>query len=139
MKPIKASATTKAPAKKVWQAWMDMYQWKATSGKGSFKEGFTGHITEKGRKVPFKVKDVKKGEGFTTVWSSFLVKMIFRYEVKQETKGSLITCTVRFGGIFGFIARLFLKNKVRKNLSASLEQFAEQLDMSSQKVQIRGY
>lgn len=137
MKPIEESITTKAPAKKVWQAWTDMYQWKASSGK-SLKEGFTGHIVERGRKVPFKVIDIKKGEGFTTIWSSFLVKMIFRYEVKQQPRGSLITCSVRFGGIFGLIARFFLKKKVRKNLSASLQQFAEQLDMR-EKVQIRGF
>jgi hypothetical protein len=137
MKPIQESALTKAPAKRVWQAWTDMYQWKANA-KGSFKDGFSGNITENGRKVPYKIIDIKKGEGFTTIWKSIFVKMVFRYEVKQQSKGSLITCAVRFGGLFGWIAALFLKSKVRKNLSASLEQFAGQLDLT-QKGQIRGF
>ena len=139
MKPIQESMITKAPAKKVWKAWSDMYQMKTGVGKKGFKEGHKGHVIEKGRKVPFVIVDVKKGEGFTTVWRSFLVRMKFRYEVKQQAKGSLITCSVRFGGLFGWVARFFLRNKVRKNLAKSLEQFANQLDMSQKKVQIRTF
>jgi hypothetical protein len=136
MKPIEESIITKAPAKNVWKAWIDLYQMK-TGGK--FKDGFSGHIIERGRKVPFKITDVIKGEGFTTIWSSFLVKMIFKYQVKQQAKGSLITCEVKFGGPFGWIAKIFLKGKVRTNLANSLEQFANQLDMSQKKVQIRTF
>ena len=138
MKPLEESVVTKAPAKKVWKAWSEMYQTKSM-GKNAFKEGHKGHIVERGRKVPFKIVDIKKGEGFTTIWRSFLVKMIFRYEVKQQSKGSLITCTVRFGGLLGWIARLFLKKKVKKNLAASLKQFAEQLNMSQRKVSMRAF
>ena len=110
-----------------------------SGSKNGFKEGVTGHVIERGRKVPYKIIDIKKGEEFTTVWKSIFVKMVFRYEVKQQSKGSLITAGVNFGGIFGWIARLFLRSKMRKNLAASLEQFASQLDMSQKKVTIRGY
>ena len=138
MKPLQESIITKAPAKKVWKAWVDMYQTKS-GGKATFKEGYKGHVIERGRKVPYKLIDIKKGEGFTTVWRSFFVKMIFRYEVKQQAKGSLITTKVKFGGLFGWIARFFLRSKMRKNLAKSLEQFASQLDMSQQKVQMRKF
>ena len=138
MKPIEESIVTKAPAKTVWKAWVDMYQMKS-GNINAFKEGFKGHVIEKGRKVPFQLVDIKKGEEFTTIWKSFFVKMIFRYEVRQQSKGSLITTSVRFGGMFGWVARFFLRSKMRKNLANSLEQFASQLDMSQRKVQIRSF
>lgn len=138
MKAIQESIVTKAPAKKVWKAWVDMYQTKSV-GKASFKEGFKGHVVERGKKVPYKLVNIVKGEGFTTVWRSPFVKMIFRYEVKQQAKGSLITASVKFGGLFGWVAKIFLKSKMRKNLAKSLEQFASQLDMTQTKVQIRKF
>lgn len=136
MKPIEESIVTKAPAKKVWQAWVDMYQTKSV-GKANFKEGFKGHVIERGRKVPYKLINIVKGESFSTVWSSLFVKMIFRYEVKQQAKGSLISASVKFGGLFGWVAKFFLRSKMRKNLSKSLEQFASQLDMTQKKTQIK--
>lgn len=138
MKAIEESIVTKAPAKKVWQAWVDMYQMKS-GGKALFKEGYNGYVKEKGKKVAFKLVDITKGESFSTIWKSFFVKMVFRYEVKQQAKGSLITTSVKFGGMFGWIARIFLKTKMKKNLASSLEQFASQLNMSQQKVQIRNF
>lgn len=128
---LEESVETKAPAKKVWQAWSDMYHWKAAGGKRSFYKGKTGYsLGRGGKKVPFEVTDVKKGEEFTTVWKSFLVKMVFRYELKKLPKGALIKCSVRFGGLFGWIAQFFLRKKIRKNLKDSLNQFADQLNMS---------
>lgn len=138
MKPIEESIVTKAPAKVVWKAWVDMYQMKS-GNKNAFRDGFSGHVIEKGRKVPFKMIEIKKGESFSTVWKSLFVKMIFRYEVKQQSKGSLITTSVSFGGLFGWVARFFLRSKMRKNLAHSLEQFASQLDMTQRKVPIRGF
>lgn len=138
MKPIQESITTKAPAKIVWKAWVDMYQAK-TGGKPIFKEGYKGFIVEGGRKVSFVLKDIIKGQSFTTVWKSPFVRTKFSYEVKQISKGSLITTTVRFGGLFGWISRLFLKSKIKKNLSKSLEQFASQLDMSQQATKMRKF
>ena len=52
MKPIEESIITKAPAKIVWKSWVDMYQMKS-GNKNGFREGYTGHIIEKGRKVPY--------------------------------------------------------------------------------------
>jgi hypothetical protein len=138
MKPIEESMVTKAPAKRVWKAWVDMYVARS-GGKAIFKDGYKGYVIEQGRKVPFQLVDIVKGEGFTTIWKSFFVKMIFRYEVKQQAKGSLITASVKFGGSFGWVARFFLKSKMRKNLSKSLEQFVSQSDMTQPKIQIRGF
>ena len=109
MKPLQESIITKAPAKKVWKAWVDMYQTKS-GGKANFKEGYKGYGIERGKKVFYKLVDIKKGEGFTTIWKSFFVKMIFRYEVKQQPKGSLITTTVKFGGLCGWVAKFFLRS-----------------------------
>ena len=65
---LEESITTKAPVKKVWQAWSDMYHWNQ-----GMKTGKKGYVMKKaGQKVPFYVTDVKKGEEFTTIWKSFL-------------------------------------------------------------------
>jgi hypothetical protein len=140
MKSIEESVETKAPTKRVWKAWSDMYHWKAAGGSKSFQKGFKGYSLQRGgKKVPFRVTNVKKGEAFTTVWKSFLVKMIFRYELKRMPKGSLITCRVKFGGFLGWAARFFLVSKVRKNLSESLNQFAEQLDLSQRQGRMKSF
>lgn len=134
MKPIKVEVFSKAPAKRVYQAWSEMYQ--AKTG-GNFKEGYKGNITEMGKKMPFEIKQVKKNDSFTIVWRSFLVRIIFTYAVKQEHKGSTISCKVRFGGPFGWVGRIFLKNKMRKNLEDMLSSFAEQMNMMQKGQKIR--
>lgn len=136
MKPIKVEVFTKAQAKRVYQAWSDMYQSKTG---GNFKEGYKGYITEMGKKMPFEIKKVDKNEGFTIVWSSFFVKIIFHYAVKQEDKGSTISCQVKFGGLFGWVGSLFLKKKMKKNLTEMLTAFAEQMNMFQKGSHIRTF
>ncbi len=134
MKPIKVEVFTKAPAKRVYQAWSDMYQSKTG---GNFKEGYKGNIMEMGKKMPFEVRKVKKNESFTIVWRSFLAKIIFTYMVEKAHKGSTISCAIRFGGPFGWVGRIFLKNKMKKNLRQMLFSFAEQMDMMQKGQKIR--
>ncbi|MFA5250034.1 MAG: hypothetical protein WC371_01325 [Parachlamydiales bacterium] len=136
MQPIKVEVFTKAPAKRVYQAWVEMYQAKTS---GNFKEGYKGYITEMGRKMPFEIKEVKKNEGFTIIWSSFVVRIIFKYAVEQAEKGSKISCRVRFGGLFGFAVRLFLKKKMIKNLTEMLSSFADQLSLVQKGARIRSF
>ena len=126
MQPVKVEVFTKAPAKKVYQAWSEMYQ---TKTGGNFKEGYKGFISEMGKKMPFEIKKVQKGEGFTIVWRSFLVRIVFCYAVKQADKGSNISCKVRFGGPFGWVGSVFLRKKMRKNLTEMLFSFADQMNM----------
>lgn len=123
MKNIEETVVTKAAPKRVWQAWSEMYHWKQA-------KGMKGHMTGYGgKKVEFKIIDVKKNEQFTTEWKSLLVKMRFMYRISPvNNKGSKITCRVKFGGVFGWLTRLFLKKKIKNNLSKSLNQFAEQLN-----------
>ncbi|KPK32953.1 MAG: hypothetical protein AMS24_02665 [Chlamydiae bacterium SM23_39] len=123
MENIEEKVVTKAAPKRVWQAWSDMYHWKQAKGTKGYMSGYAG------KKVAFKIINVKKNEEFTTEWKSFLVKMKFIYQVKPiNNKGSTISCRVRFGGMFGWLTRLFLKKKIKNNLSKSLNQFAEQLN-----------
>lgn len=129
---LEESVITKAPAKKVWQAWSDMYRWN--QGMKSGKKGYV--MKQTGHKVPFYIVDVKKGEEFTTIWKSFLVKMYFRYMVSPKSKGSLIRCRVKFGGAMGWAAQFFLRSKVKKNLSETLYRFAEQLDLGEKKKKV---
>jgi hypothetical protein len=135
---IYESVETLAPSKKVWKAWAEMYHWKSAT-KNS--KGFSGStFNESGKKVPFKVVKIEKGKEFTTIFRSFLVTMKFKYELKGlEKKGSLIKCSVKFGGLLGWIAKFFLRKKIKKNLSESLGQFAEQMDMMQNRGKIRSF
>lgn len=129
MATLEESVITSAAPKKVWRAWSEMYHWKTLkSKKNGVKEGFI--IEKNGKRVPFKIIDIKKFEHFTTIWKSLFVKMKFKYEVKSRTKGSIISCKVYFAGIFGWATSIFLKKKIKKDLVKSLSTFADQLDMS---------
>ena len=91
MAKLTVSVITKASSKKVWEAWLNMHQSASSKGKKNFKEGYSDQLIENGKKISYKIIDVKKGEGFTTVWNSPFIKMHFRYEVQQEKKQGLIT------------------------------------------------
>ena len=132
---VEESIITKASPKKVWQAWSEIYHWK----KG-IKSGGKGYVMKRGgQKVPFYITNVKKGESFTTIWKSFLVKMYFHYKVLPRSKGAVIKCRVNFGGILGWASQIFLRSKVKKNLSETLNQFANQLDLGQKQKKMRRF
>jgi hypothetical protein len=124
---IEESIETKTAAKRIWQAFVETYKRKGQTG---FKEGSKGYVSSQGKSLPFEIIDIKKGESFTTLWKSLLVKFYFIYSVEELDKGSRITCHVKVKGPLGFLVAPFLKKKMRKNVRQFLEEFAFQLEQS---------
>lgn len=127
MSYIEESIETRASSKRIWQAFSEAYKRKGQTG---FKEGSKGYVSSQGKSLPFEIIDVKKGEAFTTLWKSWLVKFYFIYSVEEMEKGSRISCHVKVKGPMGFLVAPFLKKKLRKNVKQFLEDFTFQLEQS---------
>ena len=136
MVPIVEKVKTKAPPKKVWKAWADTYNMsskgeKASSKEKGFKQGRKGFVRDgKGKKASYKIISMQNGKTFTMTWGTIFLKMIFQYSVLPQSKGSIVECKVKFGGIFVFPVSLFLRKKMRKNITESLHRFVQQVEMS---------
>ena len=132
MSKIEEKIWTKVPSKKVWKAWANSRQWKTadSSKKQSvFREGGKGHVVAGNKKpFPFKICNIVQGKSFTIQWGFSLVKMLYCYRIEEERKGTNIFCTVKFRGLLGFFVGLIIKEKVRKNLLHSLNQFVFELE-----------
>jgi len=135
MMPIIEEVKTKAPPKKVWKAWADTYnttniETRASSSQKSFREGKKGHIRDKsGKKATYRITNLIQGKTFTMSWGNIFFRMYFRYLVTPQTKGAIVSCKVKFGGLFVFPVSFFLRKKIRKNLSESLHRFVQQVEM----------
>ncbi|NGX62876.1 MAG: hypothetical protein KR126chlam6_00278 [Candidatus Anoxychlamydiales bacterium] len=124
MSIIEESVKTKALPNIVFKVWADKYI------TGGFEVGKKGHvINEKKKGIKFKIHEVKENESLTVIWYSHFVKLIFLHEVKKIENGSLIVCKVKLKGLFAFILRPLISNKIRKNLQMSLTQFARDLNL----------
>ena len=143
MKLVIEKVKTKVPPKKVWKMWADTYNWSGnkdrfSSGQKGFKEGKKGFVRDqKGRKAGYKITKLEQGKSFTMVWGSIFLRMYFKYLISPQPKGCIITCKVKFGGIFVFPVSFFLRKKVKKNLSDSLHQFVDRLEMQQMQPQMR--
>lgn len=124
MKAIEESVESRAKPSFVFNLWSDKYI------KGGLEAGKKGYVVnEKKKGIKFKISDVKKNESLTVIWYSHFVKLIFLHEVKKIDKGSKITCKVKLKGMFAFILKPLIANKIRKNLQLSLTQFARDLNL----------
>jgi len=129
---IEEKVFTSSPSKKVWRAWQQMNNLptKKETKINAFKNNQKIFVENgKGGKTAFKIFDVEEEKSFKMIWYSFLVNMIFFYTVEQQKRGSLISCKVAFGGMFGWLVKFFLKNRVKKELENTLKEFAYRLDM----------
>ena len=128
---IEEKVFTSTPAKKVWRAWQQMNNLPTKKEKiNAFKSNKKIVVDNgKGGKTAFKIFDVIEEKSFKMMWYSFLVNMTFFYTVEQQKRGSLIDCKVAFGGMFGWVTKLFIKNKVKKELSNTLKEFVYRLEM----------
>jgi len=135
MKAIVEQVKTKAPAKKVWRAWADMYNMSSKKDKSSskekgFKEGHKGYVVDKGgKKATYEITQLEPGKSFTMSWGNIFLRMFFHYSVQEEPKGSTISCRVTFRGIFAFPGALFIRKKIKTNLIEMLHRFAQQVEM----------
>jgi hypothetical protein len=115
-------------SKAVWNMWTKMNNWPSDEKVDVFTSDKKMHvIDEKNKRSTFKIEDVIKGKSFKMVWYSFLMDMIFFYEVKDDEKDCIVTCRVNLRGFFSLPIRYFLKRKIQKHLSFSLREFANKL------------
>jgi hypothetical protein len=76
----------------------------------------------------YQIFDIKKGEGFSILWKSLFVHLIFTHSVKPVSLGSEICYGVRVKGFFGLPIRWFLKKRLQANLSVVLKSVVQQLE-----------
>jgi len=101
--------TSAAPAK-VWAAW-----------ERGLERGKEGNLR-------YKVIEIRKGEGFSILWKTLFVRLIFSHSVKPTKRGSEIQYKVQIKGFFAPLVRLFLGAKIKKNLSHVLKSIVRELE-----------
>jgi hypothetical protein len=123
MKCIEEKIKVFAPVHVIWKAWSDNYL------QTGFKVGKKSHVmSDKKKKVKFKILEVKKNDSLTILWYSFMVKIVFQHKIEPIKNGNLVICRVNLQGFLAFIIKPFIENKVRNYLQISLRQFARNLN-----------
>ncbi len=79
-------------------------------------------------KIRYKVLEVRPGEGFSLLWKTLFVRMIFSHSVKKAPRGSFISYRVEIKGLFALPIRWLLKDKIKENLSLVLKSVAKDLE-----------
>lgn len=119
---MEASIEASVTAEVVWRAWEKAHALCANEpiepGQRARSSGFK-----------YKILDVVPGERFSILWKSLFVRMIFTHSVKAVKKGVEIRYTAEIKGLFAWPVRWMLENKIRKNLSFVLKEFAKQLSI----------
>lgn len=82
---------------------------------------------EKG-KFRYKVLEIKKGEGFSILWKTLFVRLIFSHTVKPIARGSEICYKVQIKGLFAWPVRWMLGGKIKKNLGLVLNAVVRDLE-----------
>lgn len=89
------------------------------------------HAGKAGRaKFKYKIIDVKPGESFSILWKALFVKLVLTQTVKPSAKGSEICYRVAIKGLFAWLARWFLSNKIKKNLASALQATVKQMEQN---------
>ncbi len=121
---IQAEIQTKASPESVWQAWE-----RAHRMEEGFHPGQTGTLRAGSKKgFSYRILDVQKGKGFSILWKTFFVRLVFSHAVAPCERGSRISYSVDIRGLFAWPMRWFLSEKIRKNLELVLKSLAAQLD-----------
>jgi len=123
MRYIEERVKTFAKPRIVFKAWSDRY---IEQGFEKNQKGFVVNGKKKGFK--FKIEDIKDNHSLSIVWFSHLVKLKFHHIVENNANGSLITIRVQLKGIFAFLIKPLIADKIRKNLQMSLTKFAQDLN-----------
>lgn len=114
---IQSVIQTKVCPEKVWEAWSN-----AHSMDEGFAAGQKGSLKTSGNsKFAYRILDVRKGEGFTILWKSLFVRLIFSHSVAPKNRGAEITYSVQIKGFFAWPVRFFLGEKIRQNLQSVLK------------------
>lgn len=117
---MEASIEASVTAETVWRAWEKAHELHANDpiepGQRAKSSGFK-----------YKILDVVPGERFSILWKSLFVRMIFTHSVKTVKRGVEIRYTAEIKGLFAWPVRFLLREKIRKNLSFVLKEFAKQL------------
>ncbi len=92
--------------------------WEKKIAEGDSKQG----------KIRYKILEVRKGEGFSILWKTLFVRMIFNHSVKKAPKGAFISYRVEIKGLFAWPIRWLLKHKIRENLNLVLKSVAKDLE-----------
>lgn len=130
MRIIQASITTHIPSTKIWNIWKESKPWNHFGeSKCDLEENAKGYVASKhGRRVSYHITQVKEQESFTILWKALFVKLFFTYEVLPKGNLSLITYKVHLRGFFSLIVYYLIKNKIRKNLQTSLQDFVRKIE-----------
>lgn len=125
MKPIVSTIQSKATSQQIWESWERANPWNHfDSASNALQEKSKGRVvSNKGKSVPYKILEVKKGESFTICWKALFLRLIFTYRVEPIQTGSKITYSVLIKGIFSFPIRFILRRKIQKNLDEGLKSF----------------
>lgn len=107
---MKETLETTASPSAVWAAWEKAHAKKSPDG------------------FRYRVVDLVEGSRFTVEWRAFFVRLLFHHSVSPHRRGALLTYEMEFKGLFGWLARFFLANKIRRNLRAVLKSFIQQLE-----------
>ena len=118
---MEATIESGVPCEAVWRAWEKAHGIHAGGpiepGQRSKSPGFK-----------YKILSVVQGESFSMLWKSLFVRLIFTYSVRALKRGSEIRYAVEITGLFAWPVRFMLRNKIQKNLSFVLKEFAKKLE-----------
>lgn len=113
---------TRLDPKIVWRAWTQAH-------KTELKNGAIGHVQPEGKKgVSYEIAGVVPGVSFSTVWKSFLVRLVFEHTVRPLDIGSEVRYGFRIEGPLAWILRPLLRNKIGLHVKNALHTFIQQLE-----------
>jgi len=123
---IESIIETRVQPEKVWQAWR-----KAHAMDAGFTAGQKGSLkTAGGSRFSYRILDVSEGKSFTILWKSMFVRMVFTHSVQPKLKGAEIRYQVQIRGLFAWPVRVFLSEKIRRNLQLILKALVRELELS---------
>lgn len=114
----------RVPSQVVWEAWERAHLKMEAGQKGISK-------AEGKSKFRYEILDVKKGERFSILWKTFFVRLIFTHTVKPIRNGSEITYSVQIKGLFAWLVRWFLGDKIKKNIGLVLKTIVRELEQQA--------
>ncbi len=117
---MEESIEAKVSPSQVWEAWERAH---AKHSEKKIEEGQKGKA-----KFRYKIFDVKKGEGFSILWKSLFVRLVFHHRVVPTKNGSLIAYRVQIKGPFAWPLRYLIGEKIRRNLSSVLKAIVKELE-----------
>lgn len=123
---MNARTQTRLPATVIWAAWLKSHEASGLSQMHSGKKGVSKGAGHSGFK--YQIQEVIDGKSFSILWKSFLVRLVFTYQVEPLSKGSEISCSVTIRGLLSKPVQWFLGNKIQKNLKAALHSLVRQLE-----------